>query len=274
MMGAHHAISGAAAWLAVTATAPAIPLIAGISIPVSSGLDVQSPEIALLGSLVVAGWALMADLDHSSATAAHSIPLLGQAVARTVSTASGGHRHGTHTIWAVLAAAILAWFGSLFVWDTHSWAGTISIGIVLLTTPAVAFATRSIKALRIINTWPRAWIAGGIASMIIAASIRTTFSWLLLAVTLGYAIHLVGDYLTVEGIAPTYPWIPKPPRWWTGNPILKHLWHENGYMCLPVLGKTGSIREWALALVLTGYVLYVTFYEVQALFGIHTIPHL
>jgi membrane-bound metal-dependent hydrolase YbcI (DUF457 family) len=273
MMGAHHAISGAAAWLAITATAPALPAV-GLRIPVTSGVDVQTPEIVLLGALVVAGWALVADLDHPSATAAHSIPILGKLAAGAVSTAAGGHRKGTHTVWAVIAALVLAWFGSLFVWDTGTSFGTVSIGLFLLTAPTVAFAARSITILRAVNSWPKAWLVGIGVALLVTAGIRSSFGWILLAVALGYAVHLAGDYLTVEGIPPTYPWVPKPPQWWSANPVLTHLWHENGYISLPVLGKTGSVREWCLAIVLTAYVLYVAFYEVQTLLGVHSIPHL
>ena len=32
---------------------------------------------------------------------------------------------------------------------------------------------------------------------------------------------------------------------------------RNGYMAVPVLGRTGSIREWFLFVILSGYTLYV-----------------
>jgi membrane-bound metal-dependent hydrolase YbcI (DUF457 family) len=269
MMGAHHAVSGAAVWLAVTATAPAIPLLAGHSLPMSTGLDVQPPEIALLGSLVVAGWALVADIDHHAATITHSVPVLGRLASAAVAAASGGHRKGTHTIWAVAVAGLIAWAGSLLVWNTNTPAGTLSIGLVLLTAPAIAFATHTITSIKIVSTWPRAWLAGAAGALAIDTGIRSDFGWLLLAVVLGYAVHLVGDFLTVEGIPPTYPWVPKPPRWWRRNAVLGHFWHDNGYVSLPVLGRTGSRREWTLAVVLTLYVLYVAFFEVHALVDLH-----
>ncbi|NNC11344.1 metal-dependent hydrolase [Planctomonas sp. JC2975] len=269
MMGAHHAVSGAAVWLAVTATAPAIPFVAGRVLPMSTGLDVQPPEVALLGALVVAGWALVADLDHHSATISRSVPVLGKLASEAVATASGGHRKGTHTVWAAVIAGLIAWAASLLVWDTHSPVGTLSVGLLLVTAPAIAFATHTIKSIKIISTWPRAWLVGVIGALAIDTGIRTSFGWLLLAVVLGYAVHLVGDFLTVEGIPPTYPWVPKPPHWWRRSALLGHFWHDNGYVSLPVLGRTGSKREWFLAVVLTLYVLYVVFFEVHALVNLH-----
>lgn len=263
-MGGHHAISGAAAWLAVTAAAPALQVWGGLSIPVSTGIAVQAPAIALLGALVVAGWALVADLDHHSATAAQSVPVLGRVLAGAVSAAAGGHRKGTHTVWAVAAAAALAWFASKLVWHTHTPFGTVCFGLIALTLPAVAFAAHSIKILHA-GTWPRAWLVGAAVAALLAASVRTDAGWLLPAVALGYTVHLAGDFLTVEGIAPLYPILPRPPEPWRRIPLLARLWHENGYMSLPVLGKTGSLREWALATALTLYVLYTAFYEVQGL---------
>lgn len=82
MMGSAHAISGAAVWVAVTAT----------TVP-AFGLYELDPAGVTLGAAVAAGAALLPDADHHNATIAHSIPVAGKIAAGAAGAISGGHRH-------------------------------------------------------------------------------------------------------------------------------------------------------------------------------------
>lgn len=72
----------------------------------------------------------------------------------------------------------------------------------------------------------------------------------------GVVVHLLGDMLTVGGVPLLWPWIPKPPKSVQATPVLSRIWLRNGYVALPVLGKTGSVAEWVLCAALTAYTVY------------------
>ena len=78
MMGGHHAASGAAAWVALTA-----------STPIALGLYPVSEVGIMTGALVCAGAALLPDADHHSGTIAHSLPPVSEGVARGIAAVSG-----------------------------------------------------------------------------------------------------------------------------------------------------------------------------------------
>lgn len=79
MMGGHHAACGAAAWVAVTSTAP-----------YTLGFYPVSDVGVITGAIVCAGAALLPDADHHSGTIAHSLPPVSEGVANLVETISGG----------------------------------------------------------------------------------------------------------------------------------------------------------------------------------------
>jgi hypothetical protein len=156
----------------------------------------------------------------------------------------------------VIVVGVFAWMLQFLIWDTHSPLGTIGIGAGIATMALTAFATKAIKAVFFINTWPKAWIVGALVGAVIAVLARGDQAWLPVAITVGFAVHLVGDALTEGGIAPLYPLLPKPPQWWQRTPIIRACWQPNGYMGAPILGLTGSAREWLLGAVITIYVIY------------------
>lgn len=269
MMGANHAITGAAAWVAATAAIPALQLAPALALPLSTGAFSQSPTTVIGGAIIAAGAALLPDADHHSATIAHSVPVVGKLVTGAISDIAGGHRKGTHTI---LAAAIILGLSMLLrfcLWDTHTWFGTVSIGAGLATMGLTAFAGKVIKSITFVRTWLQAWVFGAIIGAAVMLLLPNNQAWLPVAITLGFIVHLLGDMLTVGGIAPFYPWVPKPPLWWQGTPVLNRLWQKNGYMGVPILGLTGSIREWSLGALVTVYVLYAVTVEGFAAVGIN-----
>lgn len=242
MMGSSHAVTGAAAWIAATATA--LPAL---------GLYPLSPSAVLLGTLVCAGAALLPDSDHHSATIAHSVPILGHAVADTVETMSGGHRHGMHSLLAV-AGTFAATIGlGLIRWTPHGWDHSLQIGSALAVLACTAFA---LKVLTVVKSWTTAWLLGALLAIGILVWAPAQFTWLPVCIGLGFAVHLIGDALTIEGVPLLWPLNPKPPKLFHDVPVLRDVWKRNGYLALPVLGHAGSAREWMLMLPLAAYTVW------------------
>lgn len=242
MMGANHAITGAAAWVAVTSTATG-----------ALGLVPMEPGEMLVGMLVAAGAALLPDADHPNATIAHSVPLIGSAGASAVSGMVGGHRHGTHSLLSIPVIALIAWvlqFGTASVtwWERPiAWAPAIAV---------VALVCFAAKAMKLVVSWPKAWVSGAMVGALVLLFAPEDPFWLQLAIVLGFVIHLAGDMLTVGGLPLLWPWNPKPPNAWRKTPI-RYFWMPNGYFALPVLGKTGSVLEWILGAAVTAYLAWV-----------------
>lgn len=255
MMGAHHAITGAAAWVALTASAPLV----------TTGFYPLSVVGVVTGAAVCAGAALLPDADHPQATIAQSVPGVGSVVTGAIGQMAGGHRKGLHSLLAVLGT-LIASVALSFLHVNTAWFGDINLGAGLATMALVAFAARALKLVRT-GSWVFPWMLGATVALVIALFAPSEIEWLPIAVTLGFIVHLLGDALTVGGVPFLWPWQPKPPRWWRETPILRSLW-RNGYFAIPILGKTGSAGEWALASVVTLYVAYVLVYEGFWAFGL------
>ncbi|KGJ79429.1 hypothetical protein GY21_05315 [Cryobacterium roopkundense] len=255
MMGAHHAMTGAAAWIAVTATA-------GHGL----GLFPVTPTGTMAGVLLCAGAALLPDADHGSATIAHSVPVLGKFVTSGISRASGGHRHGLHSLLAVACVWILATGLGLLIWQPSGWPQPISVGPAVMTAATVAFAA---KALKLARWWSLAWLIGLAVAAFIALYAPEQQAWFVICVALGYAVHLLGDFLTTGGLPLLWPWVPKPPRFWRRVPVLKRLWTSGGYLALPVLGNAGSVREWIVLIPVSLYVAYGVLFAAFAAANVH-----
>lgn len=237
MMGHGHATMGAAGWIAITGTTAGLGL-----------LPMEPAQIAA-GALITAGAALLPDADHHSGTIAHSLPPLSGLITRGVGQASGGHRHGTHSLIGVAVCFGLAWLLTPIRADLP-WglAQDYQIGAWFLSVLMIAFAA---KALHLTRGWVTSW---GFA--LIAASAAIYYApeqvwWLPVAVGAGAAIHLLGDVLTIEGVPLLWPWRPSPPVRET------IFWKDNGHFALPVLGHAGSMREWVMVMGLNIYVVAV-----------------
>src|SRR5690606_26326863 len=126
-MGHSHATTGAAAWVALTATVPG----ALGWVPLSKG------EV-IAGAVVTAGAAR---------------PPVSKAATRFVGQVSGGHRHGTHGLLAVPVFAAIAWALS-FLRIPYGAGEEFQLGAWLLLVLMVAFAA---KALRITRGWLSSW---------------------------------------------------------------------------------------------------------------------
>ncbi|EMY36141.1 membrane-bound metal-dependent hydrolase [Arthrobacter crystallopoietes BAB-32] len=260
MMGAHHAATGAAAWVALT-TQLHLPLDF-ITVPMGWGehslalgfglLDV-GPLGVLTGALVTAGAALVPDADHHNATIAHSLPPLSNIACAGIGKFAGGHRHGTHSLIGIAAFVAVAWVAGLWTVETKAF-GTVTPLAGLLCVFLVAFAA---KALKFIPDRMRKvpWAVGLAAAALITVFAPEQQNWFPLAMGTGVIMHILGDMLTTGGCNLVWPFTIKPPKALQGIPVLKRIWQKNGYVSFPVLGNAGSVREWLLLVPVSLYVI-------------------
>lgn len=243
VMGVNHATSGAAVWFAATA---ALPSLGTHAYPLS-------PAGVLSGAVVCAGAALLPDADHHSGTIAHSIPVVGEVVARGIEHASGGHRHGFHTVLAGALVTLLAvLIGRLTL--PIPVLGVVPVGPAIATIGLICFA---LKARSLVRSWTAAWAVGIVAAAAVVVFAPDNPTWFPIAVGLGFLTHIAGDLLTVEGVpAITWPVQITPPKLWARTPVLNAIWKRNGYIAVPVLGHAGSWRETVLGAALGLYCIY------------------
>lgn len=239
MMGNHHALSGAAAWVVVAGTPGLVPVAATVAV---------SPVEFLVGLALTAGAALLPDMDHHSATLAHAVPVGGRVATAAVGALSGGHRGGTHSLLAAVGILVLTPLMARFLGEPRALTDPAVLGLTAAGALLIAVA---VKVLSTRLGWRRAWLIGGVAALTLSLSAPAAWGVLPVALVLGWSVHLLGDLLTTGGIPLFWPFRPRPPRWWRETPVLRRIWTSGGRLALPVLGRTGSRREWAL-LVLVG----------------------
>lgn len=282
MRGETHALSGAAIWLAVTSDSA---LALGWAPAVS--------EVSLIGSVLCAGAALAADIDHRHATIAHSLPPVTQWLAVGVEKISGGHRHGTHSIVGIAAFGFIAYLASRAVITTDD--RVIALGAGIAAVLLVAFAAKALGlnknigrrgsiAKDVFGSFLGPWLLAVGSAGLATWYLGYTWDWLPLCVVIGIAIHIVGDGLTPEGVPLLWPFNPAPPKWLRKLPIIGWLvtrvWMPNGYFRIPLLGtvetrserkRRGGIvlpnREDIVGVLLTAYILYLVIYEFMTAFG-------
>ncbi|GAA3305236.1 metal-dependent hydrolase [Glutamicibacter nicotianae] len=243
MMGGHHAVSGAAAWLAITT-----PVTVG-SVNLGLGTFQMDRWETLAGAIVCAGAALLPDADHHSATIARSLPPISSIFTRIICSASGGHRNGTHSLIGIAFFIFLAWLAN--GWDVQTAAlGTVYPAAALFAILLISFAVKTMKFMPPLLCWIIALAAGTFVGMNTPAENQ----WFLLAVAIGVIAHVVGDMLIIGGCNLLWPIKIGSPRWFRRMPVIGGCWKSNGRVALPILGETGSTSEWLLATGLTTYV--------------------
>lgn len=243
MMGQSHAVTGAAAWVAVSCTVPG-----------ALGLHPMPLNGVLLGAVVCAGAALLPDADHPHATIAHSIPVLGKAGANAVSGIAGGHRHGTHSLVAVALMFGLAWVLQFAVIRPDWWFAPVWWGAAVTVTPLTAF---SLKVLKAVASWRSAWLVGVPLGLLVGFLAPDYPGWVSWALVIGFITHLAGDFLTIGGLPLLWPLNPKPPKAFHHMPVVRLVWMRNGYFAFPILWKTGSVLEWMFIALVWAYMLWI-----------------
>lgn len=183
-------------------------------------------EVVAFGA-VTAGYGLLPDLDHPQATLARVLGPVTKAVTTAVATVSGGHRKGTHTIWAAIPAVLGVTWVTAQGYSWHPEAVFIFISLFL-----VAMILRLGPKPR---TGPAELTYAGIAAAGTAAIVYflPDLWWLPWAVGVGVIGHILGDILTTEGVPVLYPLLPKL--------VIR----------FPILGSTDSAREHGFAWVCT-----------------------
>ncbi|NUL45788.1 metal-dependent hydrolase [Cellulosimicrobium funkei] len=263
MMGPHHAACGAAGWVLIAADY-AVPLgaLAGVelggpgsavvlpeAIPLGFGLLPGITDLGVLtGAIVAAGAALLPDADHRNASIAHSLPPVSEWICAAVGKVAGGHRNGTHSLLGLAVFTLLAWLLSTVAMPTAL--GLLPVGAGLGTVLLASFA---IKALKFMPDRAKKipWLVAIPLGALVTVGLGDQGQLFVVAVALGTAIHVAGDMLTDGGCNLLWPAALKPPRLVTRIPLLNSVWSSGGRMKLPVLGPTGSRREWAVAVVVS-----------------------
>lgn len=246
MMGASHAVTGAAAWL----------VIAG-SVPTTLGAvdGVDGPALGV-GMIAAAGAALLPDIDHHSGTIARSLPPISGWAAKATEKLSGGHRKGTHSLLGLVIAVLWGFLAARIAVPVGS--GTYFLGAGIFAVLLCAFA---IRALELVEGRFMAWVVSiGLALSVVVFG-ADNWLWFPAAVAVGYLAHLVGDFVTVGGIPITWPLVIKPPKWWRKVPVLSNVWKANGALSVPILGKAGSTREKVLISVLVAWMTWTCTYQ-------------
>jgi membrane-bound metal-dependent hydrolase YbcI (DUF457 family) len=214
VLGVSHSLSGAALGLAVVGY---VPRIVG---------EQPSAGSVLTFAAVCAGAALLPDLDHPSSTATRRFAVASWLASRGVrplsrlvydltrarrDTGRGSHRGLTHTfVFAVLLGLGLNLATARF--------GTpVIVGVLFV---CIALAIKGLDA--IVPGPPSLVIAAGLTYAVehaVPGGTAGTAGWLGAAVTLGMAVHSVGDAVTESGAPLLWPLRIRHRRWYpVGSP--------------------------------------------------------
>jgi membrane-bound metal-dependent hydrolase YbcI (DUF457 family) len=217
-LGHTHALSGGVTGAAIGEFALRLPPV---------------PVLALAG--LTACFAVLPDMDTRGSCAARSLGFLSEGFAWLIGKASGGHRHGTHSILGVAAftaAAVLA--GSCRAYPIGRW----SLAVFL--TLAIAAGLRALR----VHGHVADVAAFGLAGLMVWA--RQDLGLVAVACAVGCATHIAGDMLTVTGCPLAWPFtlrdfgLPRPVAFVTGT------WREN-LVLAPALVMALGWLGWHLA---------------------------
>lgn len=204
MMGRHHAILAAAVGLLVADAAG------------------MRPAAALAFAASVGGAGMLPDIDEPGSSVAHAAEPLSTIVSAATNRLAGGHRLATHSALAVVGVGLATWaFGMVTL--ARNWPASVVILAITL-------------ALGMRGVMPIGWRLGKLNALVVgavaaAATARYVgMSWLPVAVSMGWALHIAGDMLTSGGV-----------------PLL---WPCKVRIAWPILDHTGSARETTAAIVL------------------------
>lgn len=231
-MGHTHALSGAAAWLAL---APPVAVLAGHPLSAASILG---------GTLACAGAALAPDADHPSGTISHAFGPVSHQFCRLVSWLSGGHRGKTHSLGFCAGLA-----GG--VWAVQQYAGHVALLAVMLVLTGLAMRALGIAP-------PRAGHWAGLSILLQAAGVvwivdhyvHGPWLWLPPAVLLGAVMHLVGDLPGYDDLPLCWPL--------SGRKVCWYLFHAGEWFEVKVLAPllvvvTLGLAGWVSWPLITGY---------------------
>jgi len=180
MMGRSHLLVAGAGYLTL---ASATPGVLG---------HVPHAQVAA-GAVCAAGASLLPDLDCPGSTIARALGPISELLAHVVSRLAGGHRAGTHSLLAWLAASI---------------ALTLTLDAAHGPTVALVVCTLACALMLRVITGARATVCALLAlgaSVALVAGVGHADQWLPDAVLVGYGTHLLCDLVTVEGVPLLWP---------------------------------------------------------------------
>jgi membrane-bound metal-dependent hydrolase YbcI (DUF457 family) len=154
---------------------------------------------------------MLPDIDHPNATVSRSLGPVTWFLSRAVSKLAGGHRMGTHSLPFAAAVTLLS-----------SWGLSQATNPLLAVVIAFFFTSLCVRVLTEADGAICAAISAGVASAMIMAA--PPGNWLAYAIGLGCLLHIVGDFVTTEGV-----------------PIMWPLSREK--TSFPICGNTGGMRE-------------------------------
>lgn len=189
MMGRTHALTGLVAGLALTQLDPGLTAFDTITV-----------------AAVTAGAALFPDLDHPQSIAANAAGPITRIPAAAITTVSGGHRHGTHSIIGIVAVGALT---GLVTVAASTAAGAVVLGLWVAFLAALgSAAVMGRSRAGMIGHLTAFLLIGGLAASSAALTPPPPIL-LILATMTGAATHIAGDLLTDEGCPLLWP---APPR--------------------------------------------------------------
>ncbi|MEK8229168.1 metal-dependent hydrolase [Oerskovia sp. M15] len=238
MMGGHHAACGAAAWVAVTSTAP-----------YTLGIYPVSDVGVITGAIVCAGAALLPDADHHSGTIANSLPR----------SPRGGEGRRDHLGRSPPRYALDPRDRGLH--RARLARGTRDGRVGHVRDRGGRGGRRRDPARRFRAQGPQAHARRQARAMDRVGDPRRPhrdarpeeWNWLPVAVGLGVTVHIIGDILTTGGCPLLWPITFKAPRWVRRTNVLNDIWRPGGNFALPILGNAGSVREWLLLIPISAY---------------------
>ncbi len=197
-MGRHHGL--------ISATS-------GAALAMATGMA-HSPEHIAMVAVLAGGAGLMPDLDHPDASPARAFGPIGRLGAKAIGTGAGGHRKGTHNLWALIGIAVLAWF----LWYSPMGRAIFTGAILCMAIWTIAPSSFLTKMWRHLISWGA---GAALGYWFYAHNISHTV--FLLAICWGYAAHLLADTLTRGGVRWAWPFGPR--------------------ITVPLAGTTGTARE-------------------------------
>jgi len=161
-------------------------------------VSLEFPDV-VAGAMICAGSALLPDVDHPSATIAHTYGGITHLLSRIVNAVSGGHRHATHSLLFVLIAGGL----------TEGVAQLSPVAVQVCCFMLIGFGLRGlgfgVPGKRITSAIVNAVANCGLLGVFALLGVR--YEWIGVAVALGCLVHLVGDCITSEGCPLLWPYL-------------------------------------------------------------------